>query len=198
MKYLPIHSTRPVRRLRVVSKSNYSHYKGELREDFIKTCGYCGTPDFYSGGRAGFHIDHFAPKSKFAHLKNTYTNLVYACPICNIGKSNDWPGDDPAVSFVADSGYVDPCDPQYHVHLARSEDGKIVPLTQLGQYICKKLKLHLRRRQIIWLMEKMQSQQVALSEVVKAKGATDAKDEMLALCELVQEYSRYMGILRSE
>ncbi|MFW8696104.1 HNH endonuclease, partial [Mesorhizobium japonicum] len=75
----------------------------------MSKCGYCDTPDYYSGGRTGFHIDHFAPKSKFDLLKNEYNNLVYCCPICNLGKSDDWPGDNPNTSFMGDIGYIDPC-----------------------------------------------------------------------------------------
>lgn len=192
----PIHFSRPERRVSVEQKNRYSLYKLELREDFISKCGYCDTPDYYSGGRRGFHIDHFAPKSKFDALKNEYSNLIYCCPICNIGKSDDWPGERSDISYVGEVGYVDPCHPDYHNHLARDFDGAIIPLTPLGGYIYKKLKFNLRRRQICWLMERMEQQLVELAKIAdKSEGESQ---EVKALCELTLKYFEYAGMLKRE
>jgi hypothetical protein len=196
--YYPIHSTSPARRTNVAVKSRYSLYKGDLREDFASKCGYCDTADFYSGGRRGFHIDHFAPKSKFGALQNTYSNLVYCCPTCNIGKSDDWPGSDSAVSYVGNIGYVDPCHSDYPTHLARGVDGKIFALTPLGDYIHRKLKLHLRRRQICWLLERVESQLAALRGLVEKNGYVVERAEIKALCDLQRAYFEYLGILKRE
>jgi len=192
----PIHSCRPERRVDVEQKTRYSLYKLELREDFVSKCGYCDTPDYYSGGRRGFHIDHFAPKSKFDALKNEYSNLVYCCPICNIGKSDDWPGESSDTSYVGEVGYVDPCHPDYHNHLARGGDGAILPLTPLGAYIHKKLKFSLRRRQICWLMERMEQQLVELAKIADKSGGES--QEVKALCELTIKYFEYAGMLKRE
>jgi len=196
MTFHPIQSTRPVRRSNPSIRSRYSYYKSELREDFYLKCGYCDTPDFYSGGYKGFHIDHFAPKSLFDGLKNTYTNLVYCCPICNIGKSNDWPSDDPLISVVGDLGYIDPCNPEYHEHLARNPDGAIVALTPLGSYIHRKLKLSLRRRQICWLLERMEEQIKCLKAIVREDNRDE--EDLQALCDLIEQYFHYVGILKRE
>ena len=192
----PIQVARPARRTSVQPKARYSLYKIELREDFVSKCGYCDTPDYYSGGKSGFHIDHFAPKSKFDALKNEYSNLVYCCPICNIGKSNDWPGNSSSISFIGDVGYVDPCHPDYHDHLARGVDGAILALTPLGVYIHKKLKLNLRRRQVCWLMERMEQQLTQLAKIADKPGAES--EEVKALCKLTLNYFKYAGILKSE
>jgi 5-methylcytosine-specific restriction endonuclease McrA len=194
--YRPIQVASPKRRANVIAKARYSLYKSELREDFLSKCGYCDTSDHYSGGKRGYHIDHFAPKSKFAHLKNDYGNLVYCCPICNIGKSNDWPGNDPLVSFVGDKGFVDPCHADYGTHLARSLVGEIVPLTGLGAYIHKKLRLNLKRRQICWLLDRMEEQLEQLRKMLENKKFEADKDEIKALCELQGEYFKYMGQLK--
>ncbi len=69
--------------------ARYRYYKAYLREDFNKRCGYCDDRDIICGGIRGFHIDHFRPQKPFSHLENDYNNLVYACPYCNGGKSND-------------------------------------------------------------------------------------------------------------
>lgn len=196
MSLHPIQSARPVRRSNPAVRSRYSYYKNELREDFYLKCGYCDTPDFYSGGYKGFHIDHFAPKSLFNNLKNKYENLVYCCPICNIGKSNDWPSNDPLVSVVGDLGYIDPCNPEYHKHLARKPDGTIVALTPLGAYIHRKLKLSLRRRQICWLLEKMEKQIICLKEIVREENRNE--EDLQALCDLIEQYFNYVGMLKRE
>ena len=195
--YHPIHSAVPKRRANVPVKARYSSYKIELREDFFYKCGYCDTADHYSGGRRGFHIDHFAPKSKFKNLGNTYGNLIYCCPICNIGKSDDWPGTNPAISFVGDTGFVDPCDPTYQNHLARDIDGKIIPLTPLGKYIHKKLRLSLKRRQVCWLLDRMEKQLELLRAGIEAKGYDD-KIGVKALCDLQVEYFKYAGIIKRD
>ncbi|MBP5059624.1 HNH endonuclease signature motif containing protein [Pseudomonas chlororaphis] len=196
--YYPLQSSRPQRRTTVQQRARYSLYKPELREDFVSKCGYCDTPDYYSGGKRGFHIDHFAPKSKFEQLKNEYTNLVYCCPICNIGKSDDWPGDNPSMSFMGDIGYIDPCSENYADHLARSPDGTIVALTPLGGYIHKRLKLSLRRRQICWLMERMEEQMTQLARLAKDKQSELGSEEVQTLCELTLEYFKYAGFLKRE
>ena len=134
--------------------SSYRAYKPHLRQDFNRLCGYCGENDYYMGGSRGFHIDHFRPTSKFSGLETRYENLVYACPFCNIAKSNDWPGDGQKTS-VDGCGYVEPCDIQYEEHLTRKDDGRIRPLTELGSYMFYKLNLGLRRKQHVWLLDEL-------------------------------------------
>ncbi|MBS4709339.1 HNH endonuclease [Aeromonas caviae] len=196
MKLYPIQQHIPIRRKIIDKKSSYSLCKGELREDFSSKCGYCDSPDYYSGGRKGFHIDHFAPKSKFVDLKNDYGNLIYCCPVCNIGKGDDWPSDSSNESYLNDIGYIDPCDPLYQKNLVRNADGTIVPLTPLGRYIHKKLKLSLKRRQICWLMERMEKQMIELTRIMLQQGSNPA--DVDTLCKLVQEYFKYVGILKRE
>jgi len=192
----PIQLIRPSRRTTITLRSRYSLYKVDLRQDFISKCGYCDTPDYYSGGTRGFHIDHFAPKSRFSELKNNYANLVYCCPICNIGKSDDWPGESAEVCYIDEKGYIDPCHDDYQTHLARNTDGTILPLTPLGGYIYKNLKMNLRRRQICWLMERMEQQLQQLAVI--AERADAQSDEVKALCQLTLKYFEYVGILKRE
>lgn len=143
-----IHRTRPVRRV-VAVRNTYQEYRPELRNDFNGSCGYCGDSDEFLD-KICFHIDHFAPKKKFPHLKTTYTNLVYACRFCNIKKSNHWIGDDANVSHDGTKGFVDPCAEEFDDHVGRDGDGKIVGKTELGRYIVKRLNLGLVRHQLLW------------------------------------------------
>nr|WP_255808577.1 HNH endonuclease signature motif containing protein [Achromobacter sp. ACRQX] len=167
-----------------------------MREDFYRKCGYCDTIDFYFGGVRGFHIDHFAPKKLFVTLADSYDNLVYCCPICNIGKSDDWPSTSATVSYVDDCGYIDPCSEMYIRHLGRAPDGKIVALTPLGAYMHKRLKLHLVRRQLCWLLERIDSQLISLADYVK--NHPENTDAVLRFTCLFQEFSKYSGILKRD
>lgn len=149
----PLRLQTPKRTYSGKAKTNYRSYKKELRDDFNKRCGYCDDSDFLCGGRRGFHIDHFKPKSKFEHLENDYGNLVYSCPYCNWAKSDDWPSDDEKQNVIGDKGYVDPCDSDYERHFERHANGRIRPKTELGKYMFKKLKLGLRRHQLAWIRD---------------------------------------------
>ena len=154
----PIRDIKP-RRSSPTIQTNYRRYKGSLEEDFSKCCGYCGVHHVYFGSGSGFHIDHFAPKSKFPELETEYTNLIYSCPICNIAKSNDWPSDNGSISVVDGMGYIDPCEEAYDELFFRDNSGKIISNDgcQVAAYMYRKLKLNLKRREIFWLADYFES-----------------------------------------
>lgn len=134
--------------------TNYRNYKEYLRTDFSKRCGYCDDLDYYNGGMRGYHIDHFKPKSKFKDLENIYSNLIYSCPYCNLSKHDDWPAGKSTTNIKNNKGYIDPCDSSYSTqHFSRSKTGKIIPNTEVAKYMYRKLKLGLKRHQLIWLKE---------------------------------------------
>ena len=137
--------------------SNYTSYKPHLRSDFGRRCGYCNDTDALCGGVRGFHIDHFRPQAPFSHLKNEYSNLVYACPYCNGSKSNDWPSGDENIAVLSDgSGYLDPCNIDFDQHFERYDHGHIRPKTPVAKYMYKKLKLGLRRHELAWAYEQLE------------------------------------------
>lgn len=70
--------------------SVYSEWKPELAEEAFGYCVYCAVFDSQFGGQRNFHVEHHKPKSLFPELELEYANLYYACPVCNIFKSNDW------------------------------------------------------------------------------------------------------------
>jgi len=133
----------------VPAQAKYIDYRDDLRADFNGRCGYCDDSDAYCDPIC-FHIDHFAPKSRFAELETEYQNLVYACRFCNMRKSNHWVGADPTAPNDGERGFVDPCDQDYDDHLERSPEGAIVSKTPLGRYISTRLSLHLVRHQVLW------------------------------------------------
>lgn len=164
----PIHSTPPARR-EVEPRANYRLYRAELREDFFAACGYCGDTDDRVD-KSTFHIDHFAPKRRFAELELVYDNLVYSCRFCNISKSDHWIGDDPSVSHNGEKGFVDPCLGQFAEHVGRGAGGQIIGKTTLGKYMVRRLNLSLIRHELLW----------------RARRARALRDEIDAL---IAEYS---------
>lgn len=150
----PIRKVNPNRSEQPVENS-YKKYKEALKKDFNRCCGYCGIHHQYFASGAGFHIDHFAPKSKFSELETSYSNLVYSCSICNIAKSNDWCGDDAETHVENGIGYIDPCDDKYEEVFYRECTGKIIAHqdSSVAQYMHKRLKFGLKRHEIFWLAE---------------------------------------------
>ena len=146
--------------LRTCTKTyaNYKSFKPYLREDFNRKCGYCDDSDVACGGRRGFHIDHFKPHSIdcFASLKQNYSNLVYSCPYCNGKKSDTWRDLE---------GFIDPCDSEYDNHIGRKENGKIKFKTEQGKYIYYNLNLGLKRHELLWCIDRLNTQ----SELINSK-----------------------------
>ena len=169
----------------VDSRNSYQQYRAELKADFNHRCGYCDAHDDVVWARGHYHIDHFAPHSQFPLLKESYENLVYSCPFCNRAKSNKWHGNDATVHNDGIRGFVDPCSNEYDQHLTRSDDGKIIALTNLGRYLLVELKLQLARHQMAWQSEallKLRDRVSALLDDPRLEG-----DQRMVLLEEFRE-----------
>lgn len=173
----------------ITNKSNKEH----LIVDFDHKCAYCDDSDKYAGGSKMYHIEHFAPKEKFPELEFTYDNLLYACPYCNISKSNKWPSNDSNINVVGYEGFVDPCTQEYNAHLNRREDGSIYYISPLGEYMYYELKLYLQRHQLIYNLSRVH---MKLRDVRKEidrreslqKPVEDLKKLYKDLCVVFYEY----------
>jgi len=159
----------PQRRDGLKQYASHRSYKPYLREDFNKRCGYCDADDKFLGASSAFHVDHFAPQ-RFEERRTDYTNLIYSCRYCNGSKSDYWPSDCPQTSVLKEEGIIDPCEKKYDEHLARNDKGYIFPLTSLGAFIHKLLKLGLARHSVLWKLQhieanldKMDAQKESLS-----------------------------------
>ncbi|MDX1960953.1 MAG: hypothetical protein SFU98_20455 [Leptospiraceae bacterium] len=75
------------------STGTYSDWKGHLAKEGFHQCVYCTIKESSFGGIRNFHVEHYKPKGKadFKSLTNIFTNLFYACSICNSFKSDDFP-----------------------------------------------------------------------------------------------------------
>lgn len=191
-----VHLKKPVRR-QVAAQARYALYRADLRQDFNGCCGYCDDAD-ERADRSTFHIDHFAPQTKFNGRRETYENLVYACRFCNVGKGDYWVGTDPDVPNDGKVGFVDPCASDYDEHLKRDPEGRIVSRTELGDDMIKRLKLGLIRHQLLWnarrsrvLRNEVQALKLALTEAGVARTdprLMDLADTFIELTNAIDAY----------
>lgn len=170
-----IQEVKPSREYSGTRYSSYGKYKPFLRDNFNKRCGYCDGLDIYSGGSRGFQIDHFKPKKLFPLLETVYDNLVYSCAYCNRGKWDHWKDIE---------GFIDPCDDLYGETLFRNEKGQIRYQNDSvqGAYIYKHLKLHLRRHELLWVVEKLKKQSDEL-DVIHSRLSEGHEEELNILRE---------------
>lgn len=168
--------------------ANYRDYKSALAEDFNHRCGYTDCNDFWFGGKDNFHIDHFIPwkgKLNSVKLKCDYQNLVYCCSYVNIAKSND------------EGNYMDPCKENFNKHFTRNELGAIQAISTSAKatYMYAKLKLYLKRYQIIWMLDQLDDRMSKLSDYIDKNGTTTESNQLMV--DLYKEYEQYKKYLRA-
>ncbi|ANM08332.1 HNH endonuclease protein (plasmid) [Rhizobium phaseoli] len=185
----------PVRSV-VVAREAYQAYRADLQRDFFHACGYCGDEDERIDSVV-YHIDHFAPKTRFPALETDYKNLVYACRYCNISKSDHWIGNDAAVPHDGARGFVDPCTDDYEKHLVRQDSGRIVGSTELGKYVAKRLRLNLIRHELLWQARRARRLRRAVEQlltILEMRGEDESSDHhkllkrYRALNEAIEDY----------
>ena len=173
-------------RAAVKTRTTYQAYRADLKRDFHGACGYCGDEDVRVDAVV-FHIDHFAPKSRFPDLAVSYSNLVYACRYCNVSKSDHWISKDAAVCHDGKQGFVDPCTEDYEKHLVRLASGRIVGKTELGRYIVGRLKLNLIRHELLWQARRARKLRDEVDRLLDELAARDQGDGSGQL-ELLKRY----------
>ncbi|MCT6590821.1 HNH endonuclease [Pantoea dispersa] len=170
--------------------SQYTSFKDHLAKDFNYRCGYTDCPDFWFGGKVNFHIDHFIPWKSHPdkpYLKTDYSNLVYCCSYVNILKSND------------EHNYLDPCNIDYNEHFHRDKLGYIIASdkSEKAKYMYDKLKMYMKRYQIIWMLENLFDKIEQLSNAIDNCTNPSEKSELqVATCELIPlalEYKKYLS-----
>lgn len=167
--------------------------KERLILDFEHKCAYCDDLDKYTGGSRMYHVEHFAPKDKFPELEYTYDNLLYACPYCNISKSDKWPSDSSTISIVGNKGFIDPCTNEYNKHLKRHNNGEIYFTTPIGEYMFYELKLYLQRHQLIYNLGRIHNKLKELKKEIDRREkihrpVEDLKILYKELCVVFYEY----------
>jgi uncharacterized protein (TIGR02646 family) len=117
----------------------YRLYRPWVRRTFKGKCAYCDTHEIELGGMRYFDLDHFVPRDVDKTLENVYSNLLYACDVCNRLKDNDWHYGDP---LVTGRGYLDPCKHDYDLHFKYLDDGNVEGLTSVAHYMIERLHLN--------------------------------------------------------
>lgn len=151
----------PKRRETETKVNHYREHRDSLKEDFNNRCGYCDALDTFK--RAYYEIDHFIPKkilekfftipAEYKDKEQEYSNLIYACQSCNNAKRNKWPTGSIEHSFIGDIGFIDPCKSEYDDQFRRNEKGEIIPISKLGEWMHKELKLWKPEHSILWYLD---------------------------------------------
>lgn len=125
----------------------YKDWKEQLSIEGFHQCVYCSISEAEFGGIRNFHVEHYKPKSlpAFTSLVNTYTNLFFACSICNSFKSNDWPGD-PTIELNTPC-YPDPSVVDYSTLFCVDTVGVLAGNNLSAKYLIQKI--YLNRPQLI-------------------------------------------------
>jgi hypothetical protein len=110
-------------------------YKTFLRREFRSKCVYCRVPDGLKGYE-GFGVDHYLPASRFPGLVLVWSNLFYACNVCNTWKSD-------SVS-TAERFLPNPCDHRMADHL-QYRGAEVETHTPHGEWLAELLHLEERK-----------------------------------------------------
>lgn len=179
-----VHGNIHISRRTLNEDRNKQEDKKMLSEDFKEICGYCAKNSRIF--LEEFHIDHFAPKSKFPERKKDYSNYVLACPQCNRLKSDKWVTEDPYISHTEENGFIDPATEEYDEHLYRDENGNIKAKTKVGEYMCEVFKFDIRPISLIWKIEKLEQLQEILEKDSSNEGAQQYRKVAIALKEIIE------------
>ena len=197
--------------------AKYGDYKPHLQPLFRFRCAYCISHEEVMSGYDAMEVDHFRPRSRpeFEHLKKEWTNLYYACHLCNGngGKSNHWPTTE---QHALGLRFIDPCeeDPDDHIRLTlhpkTDELSCLRHLTPVGRYTIEKIRLN--RKQLVDIRRELARKEgdegAALNRTrqriewlandVKERGSTSNAEAVLrSLQEEKQRILRRMEELRS-
>lgn len=163
--------------------SDYRRCKPYLRRDFQYQCAYCTIYEAEFGGHHNFQIDHFCPQSLFPELKNEYSNLYYACSICNVYKSNSWPTEE---QVKLGRRFLDPCTDDYDAHFKQLPDGTLRTLTEPAKYTLSHLRLN--RLQLIRLRQmRTQREQFFFRRIQLTKNHFRKIDRLLQIHQLPED-----------
>lgn len=184
----------PNRRSNPKSVSSYKEFKDDIKEDFNSRCGYCDDEDRWMGGKRFFQIDHFVPRKYLMSISDKeYSNLIYSCFFCNNSKHSDWPTKDEQLPNNGKEGYIDVCLPEYDTQFYRNSLGEIIPRTDLGEYMYKKLKLFLRRHSVIWNLSRVHNQIQEIKRILNENEDLELKEKLLNLLIKYHDYICQLG-----
>jgi hypothetical protein len=95
-------------------------------------CEFCGVTETDTGGQ--LTMDHYQPKAKGG--KDTFENLLYCCARCNQYKMAYWP------EHPGELALWNPRKEPFVQHFLDLDDGTLYPLTPVGAFTLKRLRLN--------------------------------------------------------
>lgn len=176
-----------------------SGVKDHVRSEAHERCVYCGIFENYIGGKNAFHRDHYKPKSKFPELENSLSNIYYACPVCNIFKSDSWPNDPERNHSVA--AFSDPAVVNYGTMFETDRKKGLVKGVYVESLYIQNV-LHLNRPQLImtrreyYLNRRVEELNRKLSELAPFLLATESEDARSLLASYLTTNSQLSGIVK--
>ncbi len=151
----------------------------QVRQRASFACEYCGVTETDAGGE--LTIDHYRPQLRRG--SHALDNLLYCCQRCNQYKSDYWP-------TSADEPWLwNPRSEPRTTHMLVLADGTVYPLTPIGMFTIRRLRLNrppliayrLRQqtqteevrllaefRELVTLLEQLQQRHAALLEEQRA------------------------------
>ncbi len=127
---------------------HHRQYKPSLRVVFRSRCAYCLMHDDKLGGEDGATVDHFKPVGRYPELRLVWSNLYYACTVCNCHYKKHYPTPE---EEAQGKRFIDPCaeDTDEHFRMIPDERtgdlNRIRPLTAPAEYSVFRLKLNDRK-----------------------------------------------------
>ena len=172
-----VHGDKVIRRRTNYRKENdIQKYTKILKEDFGNMCGYCGKD--FNIIKCPYQKDHLIPediakKVGRLDLLTDYNNLVYSCRVCNRNKWNNWPFDN--VDKIHDDkvGFVDPATDEFDEHMMRDETGRIVPKTQVGNYMYKIFNFSNRLTEVWWKLSVISKEINEIDNILEKEETVD-------------------------
>ena len=181
----------PVRRNITRKVNKYNDHKDDLKKDFLDRCGYCNSIDTWR--LAPFEIDHFVPKKYLKKISETdYSNLVYSCRSCNNAKRANWPTKDENRHNHNNEGFIDPCEDDYGDQFDREKNGRIIPLSPLGTWMYRIMKLYKPQHEIIWKIEENDNLIDEIEDILK-NNPNELKDKQLRYHQEFRKYHRQLS-----
>lgn len=160
------------------------------RADFM--CEYCGVTEVDSGSE--LTVDHYQPPRRGGSVDHP-DNLLYCCQRCNQFKSDYWP------ITLRDTSLWNPRNEPRETHMVNLADGTLYPLTPIGDFTIRRLRLNraplvanrLRRYQTFQetrLLEELR-QMLTLQEQLQQQHALLLKEQR----ELLEQQRELLTIL---
>ncbi len=181
----------------IPTSGTYSQWKPQLAIEAGSQCVYCCIPESKFGGLRNFHVEHYRPKSIFPTLTNDYGNLFFACGVCNIFKSDDWPSEHQVGRYDVPA-YPDPSKVNYSDFLSvNPRTGMAFSTSFAGNYIIQRL--HLNRPQMVGLramsalFARMDQAHAEIASLIESDAvpAEDIRDVMALLSDLLKMARKY-------